>query len=165
MLPMLTKFSYQLVVSVLKVLKDQLTQAEEDLVRLNELRRLAEEDPIDFSRKMLGKELGPIPQLQRVINIPTIDFGRSWDHALSGRMYHVTRSFASLLASSRYCAPQQRSVENPKSQSENLPSEKTQTADEPEKLIAPKSSKPIPSKPIRAKRSHLHEEPYRVHVR
>ncbi|KAJ8328751.1 ZZ-type zinc finger-containing protein 3 [Batrachochytrium dendrobatidis] len=65
-----------LLLSALKVLRNQLSQVESDIKRLDELRSMAISDPRKFIKDFMEKKLGPIPKGQRIFACPEIDLAK-----------------------------------------------------------------------------------------
>lgn len=72
---------YQTVLSAIQILRKQLEKSQRDLTKLEELKKRALENPIEFVKGIVAKTNDPIPKLQKVLAIPVIDFGKYVDPA------------------------------------------------------------------------------------
>ncbi|KAI9355438.1 hypothetical protein DFJ73DRAFT_825719 [Zopfochytrium polystomum] len=81
---------YQLIASAVTVLRNQLQQAELDVLRLTELKEKALADPTAFLAQLLSKDLRRehIPSLQRVVAIPEVDLTK---YGVSGPSHNEFR--------------------------------------------------------------------------
>ncbi|KNC96511.1 uncharacterized protein SPPG_08100 [Spizellomyces punctatus DAOM BR117] len=85
---------YQLLLSTLTVLRNQLTQAEEDLTKLINMKEEALQDPLSFVEKLMSKNLDTIPKPQRVVAVPHIDLYKyQGDTGSTSTRFPRTRSY------------------------------------------------------------------------
>jgi len=73
---------YLLVEDAIKVLRNQLTQAEKDISILKEYKEKALNDPISFVENLINKKYNNLPRLQKVFSIPNINLSKYQPHSL-----------------------------------------------------------------------------------
>jgi len=76
---------YLLVEDAIKVLRNQLTQAEKDISILKEYKEKALNDPISFVENLINKKYNNLPRLQKVFSIPNINLSKYQPHSLRSK--------------------------------------------------------------------------------